>query len=116
MNNTATIILSVIIGVALGGFGGFTAGKKTSSGGVTDAKVHELVEMMSAEGESMMAMGKMMQEGGTMLEERGIKYSDQEMVIKGKDLKAIGAKSEKDGETMVGHEKSMMGEMEGMGH
>ena len=74
MNNTTTIILSVIVGVALGGFGGFTAGKKTSDDGATDAKVHELIEMMSAEGKSMMAMGKIMQEGGTMLEERGIKY------------------------------------------
>ena len=51
-----------------------------------------------------------------MFEERGIKSNYQEMVMRGKDLKAIGAKSEKDGETMVGHEKSMMGEMEGMGH
>jgi uncharacterized membrane protein len=116
MNNATIIILSVIIGVALGGFGGFTAGKKAGDVGTTDAKVHELIEMMSSEGKSMMAMGKMMQEGGSLLEERGIKYSDQEMVIKGKDLKAVGIKSEKDGETMVGHEKGMMGEMEGMGH
>ncbi len=116
MNNTSTIILSVIVGAAIGGFGGFTAGKKTSDNGASDAKMHELIEMMTSEGKSMMTMGKMMQEGGTILEERGTKYSDQEMVIKGKDLKAVGVKSEKDGETMVGHEKSMMGEMEGMGH
>ncbi len=116
MNNIATIILSVIVGAALGGFGGFTAGKQASAIGMTDTEVHELIEMMTSEGKSMMAMGKMMQEGGAMLEERGTTYNDQQMIIKGKDLMALGAKSEKDGETMVGHEKSMIGEMEEMGH
>lgn len=116
MNNTTTIILSVIVGVALGGFGGFVTGKQTGDVGMTDAEVHNLIGMMTAEGKSMTEMGKMMQEGGTILEERGVKYNDQEMVMKGKDLKAVGAKSEKDGETMMGHEKGMMDSMEGMGH
>ena len=116
MNNTTTIILSVIVGVALGGFGGFTAGKKSNNSGMTDKEVHELIEMMSSEGKSMMEMGKMMQEGGSMLKERGVKYNDQEMSMKVKDLEVVGAKSEKDGATMMGHEKGMMDSMEGMGH
>lgn len=116
MKNATTIVISAIVGVVLGGFGGFIAGKKADDVGMTDAEVHELIEMMSSEGKSMMEMGQMMQEGGSMLEERGTKYSDQEMVIKGKDLQAVGVKSEKDGETMMGHEKGMMDSMEGMGH
>ncbi len=116
MNNTTAIILSAIVGVTLGGFGGFATGKQASDIGMTDKEVHGLIEMMSSEGKSMMEMGKMMQEGGAMLEERGTTYSDQQMIVKGKDLKAVGVKSVKDGEAMMGHEKGMMDSMEGMAH
>ena len=116
MNSTVTIILSVFIGAALGGFGGYTAGKQASDIGMTEGEVHELIEMMASEGKSMMQMGKVMQEGGAMLEERGTTYKDQQMIIKGKDLQVLGAKSEKDGGVMMAHEKGMMDTMEGMTH
>ena len=57
-------------------------------------------------------MGTLIVEGGKMLEERGIKYKDDEMVMKGKDLEVNGAKHQADGKSMM-DPKSMMGMTEG---
>ena len=106
MNNTAGIILGVVMGIALGGFGGYTAGQKGTDT-VNAKQVSDMTMMMKLDGANMEKMGGLMMEAGAMLQDRGTKYNDQEMVMKGKDLSVNGAKHQSDGKSMTGGD--MMG-------
>lgn len=107
MNSTTGIIVGVIMGGALGGFGGYTAGQKEADG-VNAKQVAEMTSMMKADGERMEKMGVLMMDAGAMLTDRGTKHSDEEMTMMGKDLSVNGAKHQEDGKSM------MKGDMMGM--
>jgi hypothetical protein len=116
MNNNSTgLIIGVIAGIALGGFGGYVTGQK-SAASVSDVQVAEMTRMMKSDGAQMMKMGGMMMAAGTMMEERGVKISDQEMMMMGKDLSASGKKHQMDGQSMTGGDMMGMMDMPGMDH
>ena len=109
--NNSNLIIGIIISLIIGGIGGYFTGKNTGDTDVsvkTAQQITEMTAMMKADGGRMEKMGTLMIEGGKMLEERGTKYNDQEMVMKGKDLKVNGAKHQQDGMSMM-DPKSMMG-------
>ena len=106
MNSTTKIIVGIIIGLALGGFGGYTVGQGGNTG-VNSAQVQEMTDMMKDDGAQMEKMGGMMMDMGAIMEESGVKYKDDELVMKGKDLSVNGMKHQKDGKSMV--EGDMMG-------
>lgn len=122
----ATTILGMIVALAIGSVGGYVAGKNGAD--TLNAKqVAAMTMMMKDDGARMEKMGTIMMHAGGMMEERGTKYSDQEMVMMGKDLVANGKRHEADGKSMM--EGDMMGmtadgamddmpgmEMEGMDH
>jgi hypothetical protein len=109
--NNSNIIIGVIIGLVLGGAGGFSYGK-SSSGADYEKETREMMKMMSDDGARMEKMGTLMMESGMMMQERGAKYNDEEMTMKGKDMEANGKKHKEDGMSMM-DEKSMMGMTEG---
>lgn len=115
-NNTTGIILGVTIGLALGGFGGYTMGTNESSNVSVAAQVEQMAQMMKGDGEEMARMGGMMMDAGKMMEEGGTKYGDQQMVMMGKDLSANGKKHEENGKSMMGGDMMGMGDMLGMDH
>lgn len=115
-NNVTRIVLGVIVGLALGGFGGYTMGTKESSNVSVTAQVEQMTEMMKEDGVAMARMGGMMMNAGKMMEEGGTKYGDQAMVMMGKDLSANGKKHEADGKSMMGSGMMGMGDMPGMDH
>jgi hypothetical protein len=100
------IIIGLVIGVALGGFGGFTMGQSSGAGVSTD-KIAETEEMMKTAEASMQEMGKQMLASGEMMQELGMKYNDETLVSTGKDLVIMGQKSQKETEKS---NKMMMGE------
>lgn len=104
MNNTTIIVM--IAGLAIGGVGGYVAGQRTVSTAST-AQIQQMTDMMRTDGASMNKAGGMMMQAAVFMEERGTKYNDQEMVMMGKDLGAIGHKHQMDGQSMTGGD--MMG-------
>ena len=104
MNNTTIIVM--IAGLAIGGVGGYVAGQRTVSMAST-AQIQQMTDMMRTDGASMNKAGGMMMQAGALMEERGVKYQDQEMVMMGKDIEAIGKKHQMDGQSMTGGD--MMG-------
>lgn len=125
MNNTS-ITLGIIIALIVGGMGGYALGKNSTNTEYT-VQVQQMSDMMKSDGTSMEKMGGMMMNAGAMMEERGTKYSDQEMVMMGKDLSVSGKKHQADGQSMTGgnmmgmtdngNMQSMPGmDMEGMDH
>jgi hypothetical protein len=108
MNNSTNIILGVIVGLVLGGFGGYTTGQK-SSATINAAQVQQMTDMMKADGERMEKMGGMMMSAGTIMQEKGTTYKDDAMLMMGKDLGANGKKHMEDGKSMT--EGDMMGMM-----
>lgn len=105
-NNTTSIILGVVIGLAIGGFGGYTTGQKSATT-INAAQVQQMTDMMKTDGERMGKMGGMMMSAGTMMQEKGTTYKDDTMVMMGKDLEANGKKHMEDGKSMT--EGDMMG-------
>ncbi|MCX6738499.1 MAG: hypothetical protein NT098_00410 [Candidatus Parcubacteria bacterium] len=91
------LIIGVVIGIALGGFGGFTIGQSSGSGASSE-KIAETEKMMKTAETSMQEMGKQMLSNGAMMQELGIKYSDETLVSSGKDLVIMGQKSQKETE------------------
>lgn len=104
--NTTTI-LGIIVALAIGGPGGYFAGKNGANT-LNEKQVAEMMTMMKDDGTRMEKAGGMMMAAGMMMEERGTKNNDQEMVMMGKDLSATGKKHEEDGKSM------MKGDMMGM--
>ncbi|MFA5830919.1 MAG: hypothetical protein WC878_03770 [Candidatus Paceibacterota bacterium] len=100
------IIIGLVIGIALGGFGGFTMGQ-SSGAGVSADKVAETEEMMKTAEASMQEMGKQMLSGGAMMQELGMKYNDDVLISTGKDFIILGEKSQKETEKS---NKMMMGD------
>lgn len=109
MNNT-TALIAIIVALIVGGAGGYFVGQNGAST-VNTSQVQQMTDMMKADGMSMEKMGGMMMQAGVLLEERGTKYSDQEMVMMGKDLSANGKKHQSAGQSMTGG--NMMGMTEG---
>lgn len=105
MNNTS-ITLGMIIALIVGGMGGYALGKNSTNTEYA-AQVQQMTDMMKSDGVSMEKMGGIMMNAGAMMEERGTKYSDQEMVMMGKDLSVSGKKHQADGHSMTGGD--MMG-------
>lgn len=97
--NTTTI-LGIIVALAIGGTGGYFAGKNGTDTSNAD-QVAEMAMMMKDDGTRMEKAGGMMMTAGMMMEERGTKNNDQEMVMMGKDLSASGRKHQDDGKSMV---------------
>lgn len=118
-NNSTSIILGVVIGLALGAFGGYAIGQKNEAT-VADAEVASMTAMMKSDGEQMMKMGGMMMSAGKMMEESGAKYNDEVMTMMGKDLSASGMKHQEDGQSMMSGDMmgmgDTMGDMPGMDH
>jgi hypothetical protein len=110
MNNNT--IIGVIIGIALGGIGGYFTAKQTYDVGMSKTEMNDMMKMMTDDGARMEKMGTLMMDGGMMMQERGAKYQDEEMVSKGKDMEVNGKKHKEDGMSMMDG-KSMMGMMEG---
>ena len=106
MNNT-TLILGIIVALLVGGFSGYTMGQKGGAANTDIAQIQQMTDMMKTDGINMKKMGGMMMAAGMMMEERGTKYSDEELVMKGKDLTANGKKHMEDGTSMT--EGDMMG-------
>ena len=104
MNSTTA--LGIVVALIVGGAGGYFVGQNGAST-ANAAQVQQMTDMMKTDGTSMEKMGGMMMQAGVLLEERGTKYSDQEMVMMGKDLRANGQKHQFDGKSMM--EGDMMG-------
>ncbi len=106
MNNN--IILGTIIGIVLGGTGGYFSAKQTYDVGMSKSQMNDMMKMMMDDGARMEKMGTLMMDGGMMMQDRGAKSGDDEMVSKGKDLEASGKQHKADGASMMDG-KSMMG-------
>ncbi len=91
------IIIGAVIGILLGGFGGYSIGQTSGTGASSD-KIAKTEEMMKTAETSMQEMGKQMLSSGAMMQELGIKYSDETLVSSGKDLIIMGQKSQKETE------------------
>jgi hypothetical protein len=100
------IIVGVVIGVLLGGFGGYMVGQ-TSDAGMSGENIAQTEEMMKTAEASMQEMGKQMLASGVMMQELGTKYNDETLISTGKDFVILGEKSQKETEKS---NKMMMGE------
>lgn len=112
-NNSTSIILGVVIGLALGAFGGYAVGQKSMA--ETEKEIAAMTSMMRSDGEQMVKMGGMMMSAGKMMEEGGAKYNDEVMLMMGKDLGASGMKHRSDGQSMMGGDMMDMGGMDHSG-
>ncbi len=108
MNSTKAF--GIVVALIVGGAGGYFVGQNGAST-ANASLVQQMTDMMKADGTSMEKMGGIMMQAGVLLEERGTKYSDQEMVMMGKDLSVNGKKHQSDGQSMTGG--NMMGMTEG---
>jgi hypothetical protein len=88
------LIIGLIVGATLGGFGGFTVGQ-SSGVGMSKNDVAETEEMMKTAEATMDTMGKQMLSSGAIMQELGMKYNDQTLISNGKDLVILGEKSQK---------------------
>jgi hypothetical protein len=100
------IIIGLVIGIALGGFGGYAMGQSSGSG-ISKDEIAKTEEMMKTAEASMQEMGKQMLASGTVMQELGMKYNDETLTSTGKDLVILGEKSQKETEKS---NKMMMGE------
>ena len=103
MNNK--IIIGTLIGIALGGTGGYFSAKQTYDVGMSKTEMNDTmqkdVKMMTDEGESLNKMGEIMKISGTLMQDRGAKYQDNEMISQGKDMQAVGEKTQKKDRSMA---------------
>ncbi len=89
--NKNTIIVIVLTFIVAGGLG-YSVGMN-SEGMTTSAKdIEESIAMMKDQAVSIEQMGEMMKLSGVMMQEFGVKYNDDMMMSKGKDLEAVGEK------------------------
>ncbi len=109
-NSIVTIVL-----VVLAGAGGYLAGSRGSSGNTSGADAKNLQDsmtMMKEQSAVIKKMGEMMIESGVMMQKTKEEHNDEAIIMKGKDLEAVGAKYIKDDESQTTKDapmKQMMG-------
>lgn len=100
------MVLGVIAGLLVGGFGGYAVA--TNSAGKSYAReTAAMMQMMMEDGARMEKMGGMMMSAGKTLQEKGAMYKDDAMVMMGKDLEANGRQHEADGRSMMNMDDMM---------
>lgn len=90
MNNTT--ILSVIIALVIGVGGGYFAGKSTAGTLGDSRELRDATSMMNNQSASIKQMGEMMKTGGMVMQDMGMKYKDDILLEKGKDMEVVGEK------------------------
>ncbi|MDO8659182.1 MAG: hypothetical protein Q7K54_01140 [Candidatus Parcubacteria bacterium] len=89
MKNT-TLVIGIIIALFVGMGAGFSFGKGSSNNGSETNKLKDAVVMMKEQSVGIQKMGEMMISSGIAMQEMGMKYKDDEMTNKGKDLEMVG--------------------------
>ncbi len=96
-NTIITIVLVVLAGV-----GGYFAGKSGNMDSSVNAKkLQDSVTMMNEQSAVIKKMGEMMIESGVMMQKTKEEHNDEAIIMKGKDLEAVGAKYIKDDESQT---------------
>ena len=107
MNTIATIGVTAIFALVIGGGVGYSMNKGAGDVGMTKKQVQDSIVMMKGQSAAIETMSKMMIDAGTMMEEKsmmnkkaGMMMNDDAMMMKGKDLKALGEKYMADNKAM----------------
>jgi flagellar basal body-associated protein FliL len=101
------IILSVIISLVIGAGAGYSFRMGSGDSGEKSQKLQDSVDMMKEQSSAIKQMAGMMKTYGTAMQEAGIKYKDDEIISKGKDLEVSGEKYLKDAKEVSGGDDSM---------
>lgn len=90
MKNTTLVIgiIALLVGVGTG----YSFGKGPSNNSSNTKKLSDSVSMMKEQSVSIQKMGEMMVSSGTLMQEIGMKYKDDAVITKGKDLEVVGNK------------------------
>lgn len=107
--NTTTI-LSIVVALVIGLGGGYAAGSGTAGTQNDPKELQDAVSMMNTQSASIKQMSAMMKAGGVSMQDMGMKYKDDTLVEKGKDMQAIADKylNENTSRTTEGGMKQMM--------
>lgn len=100
MHNNTSIILGVVAGLFIGGFGGYAA-TKNFAGKSYEKEVAAMMLMMMEDGARMEKAGGMMIDAGKLLQKKGATYKDDAMVLMGKDLEVNGKQHQANGKSMM---------------
>ena len=87
-----TTIVTVIIVLIIGSGSGYFIGKNSVSPQGDSTELQDAISMMKDQSTSIKQMSNMMKQGGMTLQDAGIKYEDDNLVQKGKDMQVIGEK------------------------
>ncbi|MBI2474209.1 MAG: hypothetical protein HYV68_00755 [Candidatus Taylorbacteria bacterium] len=101
-----TIILAVVVAV-VAAVGGYFAGSGNGTSPADAKKLQDSVTMMKEQSVAIKKMGEMMITAGDMMQALGTEYKDDEAVVSGKDLSAVGSKYLKENETESGSSGAM---------
>lgn len=113
MNSYTRIALIIVVSLVAGAGAGFIAG--TRSGATDQSREHDLIVMMTDEGQKMQRIGETMMQTGAFMQELARSTNNADLASKGKDLEALGERHKADGEAMMGHGPQMMN-ITGMTH
>jgi F420-0:gamma-glutamyl ligase-like protein len=89
---TTTIIIGALIALIVGGATGYAFGRAGINDDTQTKKLQDSVVMMKEQSANIRKMGEMMKSAGVVMQELGMKYKDEEVIAKGKDLEVVGGK------------------------
>ncbi|MDO8558698.1 MAG: hypothetical protein Q7S09_06000 [bacterium] len=105
-----TIALAILIALSIGGAAGYSFGRGANDGSAENKELQDSITMMKEQSATIEKMGEMMKSAGEAMQTMGLKYNDEEAVMKGRDLEAVGAKymGENEAQEGSGSMKQMM--------
>ena len=102
-----TTIIGILIALIIGGGIGYSFGKGMSSGGADSKKLQDAITMMKEQSTSIQKMAEMMKSSGVLMQDLGMKYNDDSLLSKGKDLEAVGQKYVEENTKAIEKDSSM---------
>ncbi len=87
-----SLIIGIVTSLVIGGSVGYFSGKSTNDNGAKTKELQDSITMMNEQSTNIQKMAEMMKSSGVAMQEMGVKYKDDEVISKGKDLETIGEK------------------------
>ncbi len=87
-----TTIIGSVIALIIGSGIGYGIAKGSVDTSAQDKKLQDSITMMKEQSTSIQQMGELMKSSGSMMQQMATKYNDDSMMMKGKDMEAVGMK------------------------